>query len=44
MLSATRIRELFELLNGLLSEEDVIGEVYVIGVAVMAASFLRGSS
>lgn len=39
MLSATRIRELFELLNGKLSEEDVIGEVYVIGGAVMALAF-----
>lgn len=39
MLSANRIRELFELLNGLLCEEDVIGEVYVVGGAVMALAF-----
>lgn len=39
MLSATRIRELFDLLNGLLSKENVIGEVYVVGGAVMALAF-----
>lgn len=39
MLSATRIRELFGLLDELLSEEHVIGEVYVIGGAVMALAF-----
>lgn len=39
MLSANRIRELFELLDGLLAEESVIGEVYVIGGAVMALAF-----
>lgn len=39
MLSATRIRELFDLLNGGLSAENVIGELYVVGGAVMALAF-----
>lgn len=39
MLSAARIRELFDLLNVRLSEEDVIGEIYVVGGAVMALAF-----
>lgn len=39
MLSATRIRELFDLLNGRLSDEDVIGELYLVGGAVMALAF-----
>ncbi len=39
MLSATRIRELFDLLNGRLSDEDVIGELYLVGGAVMSLAF-----
>lgn len=39
MLFANRIRELFDLLNGQLSKENVIGEVYVVGGAVMALAF-----
>lgn len=39
MLSARRIRELFDLLNKGLAEENVIGEVYVVGGAVMALAF-----
>lgn len=39
MLSATRIRELFDLLNARLSDEDVIGELYLVGGAAMALAF-----
>src|SRR5687767_14364270 len=39
MLSATRIRELFELLNARLAREDVIGELYLVGGAVMTLVF-----
>ncbi len=39
MLSAAGIRKLFDLLNGRLSEEDVIAEVYIVGGAVMALAF-----
>lgn len=39
MLSAGGIRKLFDLLNARLSEEEVIGEVYVVGGAVMALAF-----
>lgn len=39
MLSAADIKKLFDLLNARLAEEDVIGEVYVVGGAVMALAF-----
>lgn len=39
MLSASQIRDLFDSLNGELSKEDVIGELYVVGGAVMALAF-----
>ena len=39
MLSAERIRELFELLNQRLAAEHVLGEVYVVGGAVMTLAF-----
>lgn len=35
----TRIRALFDLLNGRLSDEDVIGELYLVGGAVMSLAF-----
>jgi hypothetical protein len=39
VLTAERIRELFELLNGGLAAEDVVGEVYLVGGAVMCLAF-----
>lgn len=39
MLSAEKIRELFDLLNTRLGKEDVIGELYVVGGAVMTLAF-----
>lgn len=39
MLSAARIRELFDLLDARLAEEQVVGELYVVGGAVMALAF-----
>lgn len=39
MLSAAQIRELFGLLDARLEREEVIGELYVVGGAVMALTF-----
>jgi hypothetical protein len=39
MLSAERIRELFELLNDRLRADDVVGELYLVGGAVMTLAF-----
>jgi hypothetical protein len=39
VLTAERIRELFELLNQRLAAEDVVGEVYLVGGAVMCLAF-----
>lgn len=39
MLTAEKIRELFTLLEAALAGEDVIGEVYVVGGAVMTLAF-----
>jgi hypothetical protein len=39
MLSAERIRELLDLLNERLSQESVVGELYVVGGAVMTLAF-----
>jgi len=39
MLTADKIRELFTLLDKALAREDVIGEVYVVGGAVMTLAF-----
>jgi hypothetical protein len=39
MLTAGRIRELLDLLNRGLAAEDVVGEVYVLGGAVMTLAF-----
>jgi hypothetical protein len=39
MLTADKIRELFTLLDKALAPEDVIGEVYVVGGAVMTLAF-----
>jgi hypothetical protein len=39
MLTAEKIRELFTLLEAALAREDVIGEVYVVGGAVMTLAF-----
>jgi hypothetical protein len=39
VLTAQRINELFELLNGQLADEDVVGEVYLVGGAVMTLAF-----
>src|SRR5215213_4381291 len=39
MLTAEKIRELFTLLDAALAREDVIGEVYVVGGAVMTLAF-----
>jgi hypothetical protein len=39
MLNAQRIQELFTMLNGRLAAEEVVGEVYLVGGAVMALAF-----
>lgn len=39
MLTAEKIRELFTLLDQALAREDVVGEVYVVGGAVMTLAF-----
>jgi hypothetical protein len=39
VLSADKIRELFALLDQALAREDVVGEVYVVGGAVMTLAF-----
>ncbi len=39
MLTRERIRQLFELLNDCLAEEGVVGEVYLVGGAVMCLAF-----
>lgn len=39
MLTAEKIRELFSLLDAALAREDVIGEVYIVGGAVMTLAF-----
>jgi hypothetical protein len=39
MLTAEKIRELFALLNDALAHDNVIGEVYVVGGAVMTLAF-----
>jgi hypothetical protein len=39
VLTAERIRELFELLNQRLTAEDVVGELYLVGGAVMCLAF-----
>ena len=39
MLTAARIRELFALLDQALERDDVVGEVYLVGGAVMTLAF-----
>src|SRR4051812_26219097 len=39
MLTAEKIRELFTLLDAALAREDTVGEVYVVGGAVMTLAF-----
>jgi hypothetical protein len=44
MLTGDKIRELFTLLDKALAGEDVVGEVYVVGGAVMTLAFAARAS